>query len=64
MIQAIKELGEIKLKIEGRDVSDPLSILVQNPKPEQYPYTFLIVFKKNGTKLSYSHIQLEETSKD
>ncbi len=66
MIQAIKELGEIKLKREGREPSDLLSILVQNPNQTgRYPFVFVIVFEssKNG-KLSYSHILLEKTSKN
>jgi len=65
MIQAIKELGELKLKGEGRDTSDLLSILVQDPNlTKRYPFTFVIVFEKKDTILSYSKILPERTSKD
>ncbi|RLE07540.1 hypothetical protein DRJ00_07940 [Candidatus Aerophobetes bacterium] len=46
MIQAIKELGEYKLKREGRDTShDILSTLVQDPdQTGRYLFVFVIVF--------------------
>ena len=57
MIEAIKELGEYKLKRESRDASDILSILVQNPNQTgRYPLVFVIIFN--------SHILLEETDKE
>lgn len=63
MLQAIKELGELRLKLEGRDISDLLSILVQNPnQTKRYPLVFVIVFSSEGNKLSYSHILTEEAS--
>lgn len=66
MIQAIKELGEYKLKREGRDTSDILSILTQDPnQTNRYPFVFVVVFNlKEGNKVSYSHILLEETDKE
>jgi len=66
MIQAIKELGEYKLKREHRDMSDILSTLVQNPNQTgRYPLVFIVVFSlKEGDKVSYSHILLEETDKE
>ena len=67
MIQAIKELGEYKLKKEDRDTScNVLSTLVQDPdQTGRYPFVFVIVFAlKEDNKLSYSHILLEETDKE
>lgn len=63
MLQAIKELGELKLKMEGRDASDILSILVQNPNQDgRYPKVLVIVFEKINNEYKYSHISIEETS--
>ena len=67
MIQAIKELGEYKLKKEGKDTSsDILSTLVQDPnQTKRYPFAFVIVFTlRKDNKITYSHILLEETDKD
>lgn len=65
MIQALKELGEYKLKRENRDASDILSILVQNPnQTKRSPLVFVPVFNLKENKLSYSHILLEETDKE
>jgi len=67
VIQAIKELGEYKLKKEGKDTSgDILSTLVQDPNQTgRYPFVFVIVFSlREGNKVSYSHISLEGTDKE
>ncbi|MGC8866639.1 MAG: TM1802 family CRISPR-associated protein, partial [Elusimicrobiales bacterium] len=65
MIQAIKELGELKLKKESRDTYNLLSILVQNPNQAQrYPFVLIIVFDIKENRLSYRGIHLEETSKN
>lgn len=64
MIQAIKELGELTLKREGRDTSDPLSILVENPnQDERCPKSLVAVFKKETTGFKYSEIKIEDVSK-
>ncbi len=64
MIEGIKELGEIKLKMEGRDLSDLLSILVQDPNQDgRFPKTLCIVFKKTKKGYKYNSIRIEETSK-
>jgi len=62
MIQAIKELGEYKLKKEGKDTSsDILSTLVQDPnQTKRYPFAFVIVFTlRKDNKITYSHILLD-----
>jgi CRISPR-associated protein Csh1 len=64
LIHAIKDLGEQKLKRENRDVSNLLSILVQNPNQDgRYPYLLIIVFKKIENNYTYSHIAVEMCSK-
>ncbi|HEX9667317.1 MAG TPA: TIGR02556 family CRISPR-associated protein, partial [Thermodesulfobacteriota bacterium] len=64
MIQAIKELGEQNLEREGRDTSDLLSILVQDPNQDgSCPKILVIVFKKTNDVYQYSHIAIEEASK-
>ncbi len=65
MIQAIKELGKQNLEREGRDTSDLLSILVQDPnQTNRYPFTFVIVFYSKDNKLSYRDIFPDYTSKN
>jgi len=62
MIQAIKELGEQKLRIEGREVSDLLSILVQDSNQDKRcPYALVIVFRKIEGKYRYSQVRIEQT---
>ncbi len=64
MLQAIKELGELKLRRDDRDISNLLSILVQDPNQDgKYPKVLVAVFKKEEVGLSYSHIRVEETFK-
>lgn len=65
MIQAIKHLGEQKLKRENRDISKLFSILVQDPNQDnRYPNVLVIVFKKENSDLIYSgDIEIEETAK-
>lgn len=61
MIQAIKELGEQKLRMESRKVSDLLSILVQNPNQDKRcPYALVIVFRKIKGKYRYSNVRIEQ----
>lgn len=65
MIQAIMELGKQNLEREGRDTSDLLSILVQDPnQTKRYPFTFIIIFDSKDNKLSYREILLDHTSKN
>lgn len=65
MIQALKELGEQKLKMEGREVTDLLSILVQDPNQNgNYPYVLVIIFEKTDGRFKYKHVEVEPTSKE
>ncbi len=65
MIQALKELGEQRLKIEGREVTDLLSILVQDPNQNgNYPYTLVVLFARSNGYFQYEHIEVEQVSKN
>ena len=65
MIQAIKELGEQKLRREGRDISDIFSIIVEDSdKDGKTPKVLVAVFKKKGSKVLYDHTRIEDNSKE
>lgn len=63
MLKAIKELGELKLKREHKTV---LNILTEDPnKDNKCPKALVLVLKEKDDKnLEYSHIQIEDLSKD
>jgi CRISPR-associated protein Csh1 len=64
MLTAIKELGEIKLEMEGKDISDIVSILVEDPNNNgRFPYMLVVIFEENNGQLIYSGIQPEQTDK-
>lgn len=64
MLEAIKKLGEIKMEEEGRNVNEPLSILIQDPnKDEKCPKAAVVVFtKKDDGSLQYKEINIEDVS--
>ncbi|MCM8807913.1 MAG: TIGR02556 family CRISPR-associated protein [candidate division WOR-3 bacterium] len=64
MLEAIKKLGEIKIKKEGKDVENRLSILIQNPNQDgKYPKVLLAVFvKKDDGSYEYKEIRIEDFS--
>jgi len=65
MIQAIKELGEQKLKREKRDISDVLSIILEDSNIDgNCPKVLVAVFKKEGSNVSYEYIKIEDNSKE
>jgi len=65
MIQAIKILGEQKLKREGRNISDILSIIVENSNADgNYPKVLVTVFKKVKGKLSYGRVDIEDNGEE
>ena len=64
MIQAIKELGEIKLKMEQRKVTDLVSILVEDPNDTgRYPKTLVVVFEEREGGFNYVNVLPEDTDK-
>ena len=68
MLQAIKELGEEKLQLEGRDpeniIDEVLTTVVQDPNESgNYPYVLVVVFRKVGDGFVYDRVQVEETDK-
>jgi len=68
MLQAIRELGEEKLKQEGRDpeniATEVLTTVVQDPNEGgNYPYVLVVVFRKVGDEFVYGRVQVEQTDK-
>jgi CRISPR-associated protein Csh1 len=65
MLQAIKELGEQKLKREGKDISDIFSIIVEDSNIDgKCPKVLVAVFKKEGWKIIYHYTRIEDNSKE
>jgi len=64
MLQALKELGELGLELEGKGTEDVLSILVQDPNQKgNYPKVLVIVFRESAGDFHYSHVSLEDTDR-
>jgi CRISPR-associated protein Csh1 len=64
MLQAIKELGEQKLRREGRRISEILSIIVEDSNIDgRYPKVLVAVFKKEKEKIIYHYTRVEDNSK-
>jgi CRISPR-associated protein Csh1 len=64
MLQAIKELGEQKLRREERRISEILSIIVEESNiDERCPKVLVAVFKKEGNKIIYHYARVEDNSK-
>jgi len=65
MLQAIKELGEQKLKREGKDISDIFSIIVEDSNIDgKCPKVLVAVFKKKTEDVLYAYTQIEDNSKE
>ena len=65
MLQAIKELGEQKLRRENRDKFDMLSIIVEDSNVDgNCPKVLVAVFKKKRSDVLYDHTQIEDNSKE
>jgi len=65
MLEAIKQLGEEKLRREQRNTTDLLSILVQDPNQnDNYPYVLVVLFARSNKHLWYDHLEVEQASKD
>ncbi|MBC7334603.1 MAG: TIGR02556 family CRISPR-associated protein, partial [Actinobacteria bacterium] len=58
MIKSVKEIGELVLKREGKDL---LNVLIDNPNPlGKYPYVICIELKQKGDDLKFSDVVMEE----
>jgi len=70
MIEAIKEIGEYAIRKEGKNINDPLGILIEdpesNPKNPSYRHILSIILylDANSGKYEYKGIDHEEYSKD
>jgi len=70
MIEAIKEIGEYAIKQGGKNINDPLGILIEdpesNPKNPSYKHILSIILDldANKGKYEYKGIAHEEYSKD
>jgi CRISPR-associated protein Csh1 len=64
MIEAIKEIGEYALKREGKNVNDPLNILVNDPTNRNTTSILFITLENGGNRFEYNGVNIEEYSKD
>jgi len=68
MIEAIKTIGEYALEKEGKNVNNPLNILLEdpesNPKNPSYKHIFLICVEKVDGDYEYKGVDVGEYSKD
>ena len=68
MLQALKELGEEKMRQEGETpenaIENMLNTIVQDPNESgNYPCVLIIVFRRIENRFVYDRIQVEQTSK-
>lgn len=65
MIEAIKEMGVYSSEKDGKSVSNPLDILIENPNSnDTYKNVFVVTLKKEEFNFEYKGIELEEFSID
>ncbi|OEU53932.1 MAG: hypothetical protein BA871_00440 [Desulfuromonadales bacterium C00003096] len=68
MIEAIKAIGEYAIRKEGKNINDPLGILIEdpesNPKNPAYKHILSIILDANDGKYEYKGIDHEQYSKD
>ncbi len=65
MIEAMKEIGEYALEKENKDLSDFVSILVENPASnETYKHVFCIKFVSSQDSFEFKGIEHQEYSKE
>ncbi len=62
MIEAIKEIGEYVIKKEGKNVKEPLDILIDNPSSRDTRNVLFIVLKSSANEFVYEGVGLEEYS--
>lgn len=61
MIEALKELGHMKLLAQGQNTDDRVSILMRNPNQTgRYPKLIEIVLEKKGEEWRYSGCQVSD----
>ena len=65
MIEAMKEIGEYALEKENKDLSDFVSILIENPATnESYKHVFCIKLIYNQDNFEFKGIEHQEYSKE
>lgn len=61
MIEALRELGHLRLLAEGRDPNDLISALIRNPNQNgQYPKVIEIVLERTDRGLRYAGCQVSD----
>jgi len=64
MIEATKEIGKYALEKEGKNINDPLNILIDNPesnpKNPAYKKVLIILITKEDEKYKYKGVEIEE----
>jgi len=64
MIEATKEIGKYALEKEGKNINDPLNILIDNPesnpKNPAYKKVLIIHITKEDEKYKYKGVEIEE----
>lgn len=65
MIEALRELGYLRLLSEGRDPDDRLSALIKNPNQNgRYPKVIEIVLERTDRELEYAGCQVSDLRSD
>jgi len=62
MIEAIREIGEYAIKKEGKNVKDPLDILIDDPSNRNTKNVLFIVLESMKNRFVYKDIDIEEYS--
>jgi len=63
MIEAIKKIGEYSLQKQGKNVSEPLAILVDDPSNRDTQNVLFIILESRDNEFKYRGIDIEEYSK-
>ena len=63
MIEAIKEIGEYALEKEGKNIDNPLDILLDNPANKDTEHILFILLESNECGFKYTGVELEPYSK-
>ena len=64
MIEGIKEIGEYSLEKKGKNINNPLSILVDDPANRFTKNILFIALESENNEFIYKGIEIEEYSRD
>jgi len=65
MIEAIREIGEYSLQLKGKQINNPVNIIVEDPASnESYKHVLEIILNKSGNIFVYDRISQTEYSPD